>query len=186
MDLDRRRNKLEGKIFNNIHVLSFINMDKGCAKYLAKCHCGKEFITRGTRLSKLHTKSCGCLKHKSGDLCHTSLPHGEASFNDYIYNYKTDAKNRGYEFKLSRKEFRDIISKNCFYCNEEPSPVSRRKNRFNGIYIGNGIDRVDNNKGYTLDNCVSCCTMCNQLKKNYSLTDFLEKITKIYKHTVLK
>jgi hypothetical protein len=30
----------------------------------------------------------------------------------------------------------------------------------------NGIDRVDNEKGYLVENCVPCCFTCNSLKKS--------------------
>ena len=29
------------------------------------------------------------------------------------------------------------------------------------------IDRKDSNKGYSADNCVSCCFLCNKLKSNF-------------------
>lgn len=46
----------------------------------------------------------------------------------------------------------------------------------------NGIDRVDNNKGYTLNNCVPCCKTCNQAKHRLSQEYFIEWVEKIYKH----
>ena len=48
----------------------------------------------------------------------------------------------------------------------------------------NGIDRVDSSKGYTLDNCVPCCSICNTMKLNYTLQEFSDHITKVYNHFV--
>jgi len=39
-------------------------------------------------------------------------------------------------------------------------------------YTYTGIDRVDNKKGYVVDNVVSCCTICNRVKNNMSYIDF--------------
>lgn len=45
----------------------------------------------------------------------------------------------------------------------------------------NGIDRINSNKGYEKDNCVSCCPICNRMKLDLSLEDFYAHIEKIYK-----
>jgi hypothetical protein len=44
----------------------------------------------------------------------------------------------------------------------------------------NGIDRVDNKKGYTEENCVSCCGLCNRMKMKMGLSDFAKHIQKIH------
>ena len=44
----------------------------------------------------------------------------------------------------------------------------------------NGVDRIDSNKGYTKDNCVPCCKICNQMKSNIDIGTFLTQISKIY------
>lgn len=33
-------------------------------------------------------------------------------------------------------------------------------------YFYNGIDRKDNDIGYVIENCVSCCDECNKAKRN--------------------
>ena len=80
---------------------------------------------------------------------------------------KGNAKAREYDFQLSLKEYAEIISKPCFYCGELQKI---------------GSDRVDNSIGYTKENSVPCCSMCNYMKKNYSKTEFLSRIQKIYLH----
>jgi hypothetical protein len=51
----------------------------------------------------------------------------------------------------------------CYYCK------SQKENEVNGI------DRVDNSKGYTKDNCVSCCQFCNRMKLIYHPDFFITK-----------
>lgn len=50
----------------------------------------------------------------------------------------------------------------------------------------NGIDRVDSSKGYTLDNCVPCCSKCNYAKHEMSVEEFKEYITNVYQKLILK
>ena len=45
----------------------------------------------------------------------------------------------------------------------------------------NGIDRMDNTKGYTLENINACCCECNLIKKNYIYEDIINKFLLIYK-----
>ena len=53
-----------------------------------------------------------------------------------------------------------------------------------GRYIYNGVDRKDNNLGYTIDNCVPCCHRCNSMKSNLSYQNFIQHISNIYKTTM--
>jgi len=79
-------------------------------------------------------------------------------------NCKSSAKERGLVWELSENEF-DILNNNsCVYC-ESNEKI--------------GIDRVDNNRGYIKDNCVSCCIVCNKMKLNYTLEFFIEHCKKI-------
>jgi len=68
---------------------------------------------------------------------------------------RNQATRRKIEMLLTLEEYKSIISKPCFYCNYLlGSPVEK----------GCGIDRLNNNIGYTVDNSVSCCRICNQIK----------------------
>lgn len=49
-----------------------------------------------------------------------------------------------------------------------------------------GIDRVNSNIGYTLENSRSCCTLCNYMKKDYDLDDFLVHIQYIVRYMAIK
>ena len=81
--------------------------------------------------------------------------------------YKRDSKKgkRNYEFSLTKKQFMSFWGKKCYYCGE----------RINGV----GIDRVDNNIGYEIDNCVPCCGKCNRMKMSMICSEFIDKCKKI-------
>lgn len=83
--------------------------------------------------------------------------------------YQRHADRRGYEFCISLEEFIELISKVCYYCGE----CSKNKNDC-------GIDRLDNGVGYVLENCIPCCEMCNRMKMDYTIDDFLCKVKLIY------
>ena len=46
-----------------------------------------------------------------------------------------------------------------------------------------GIDRVDAAEDYTIDNCQSCCSQCNYMKKDFHLDVFTGHVARIFQHT---
>lgn len=85
--------------------------------------------------------------------------------------YRTNANSHGRNFDLTLKEFDNITKQSCYYCGE-----------FNGVFQGvpfSGIDRVDSNKGYTQDNVVPCCGVCNRMKGDLPQNDWIKHIQKI-------
>ena len=107
------------------------------------------------------------------------LPLGTSHIRYVFRAYKKNAQRRGISFALSMAEFRSIVVLNCIYCGAAPTIG------FSSLKVAiplNGIDRVDSQVGYSLDNCVPACTSCNKLKSNGSREDFLNHIRKIYGH----
>ncbi len=85
------------------------------------------------------------------------------------YNqYKTCAKKRKKSFDLTLEEFSTFWQKPCYYCGSEISNI--------------GIDRVDNKQGYSMQNIVPCCKMCNYMKNKHSVDVFVSQCKKIIKH----
>ena len=165
---------LIGHIFGRLQVISFSHFDHLKQPYWnCLCKCGVNKIIGGRHLTSNKIVSCGC-KHK--------LPKGVAAFRLLYRLYKRSAKRRRYDFFFTEEEFRDIISKNCFYCNIEPlqKATNWAKNLKNGEFYYNGIDRLDNNVGYIKENSIPCCKTCNFLKKELSYDEFLQAIKKIY------
>lgn len=86
-----------------------------------------------------------------------------------VQTLRADAATRGLEYTLDPRLARDLVTDNCFYCGAAPIPV-------------NGIDRVDNSRGYVEDNVVSCCTVCNTAKLDKSLLAFTGWVARAYAH----
>lgn len=137
------------------------------------CDCGviKDFnIGNITYPDMRGTKSCGCYAQD----VHASKNPWLTEYNAYIGN---TVKKRNLLFTLSVEEFQHLCSLTCFYCGAEPQSKMDV-----GKGVKNGIDRIDSSKGYTLDNCVTCCWTCNRMKSNMIDQDFIEHIRKIFNH----
>lgn len=138
-------------------------------RWLCKCDCGNMVTVLGYNL--VHsTQSCGCL---------APTPE-EVAFNIVYRGYIGDAKKRKMEFKLTKDQFGHLVKQNCLYCGAAPREGGAKSK--NAPYTYNGIDRVDNSQGYTLANCVPCCTVCNKAKGAGTLKEFLTYIVRAQKH----
>lgn len=152
--------------------------------WLCKCDCGTEREVYIYAILKGKSISCGCYnievvkKLKN----HWLKDPGESCRNHLILVYKKGAFKRNLEYKLTIEDFEKLTKQNCFYCNIEPKQLTGRTkySNTNGDYIYNGIDRVDNNKGYILENCVACCKNCNRAKRVMTQEDFLNWVSRIY------
>jgi hypothetical protein len=148
--------------------------------YKCICECGKETITALWGLKSGKSKSCGCYAR---DI--KKLDDGESAINRTLINYSSNAKNRGYDFNLTKDEFLEIVSKDCYYCSSTPSNKTSSKHN-TGDFIYNGIDRVDNTLGYNYNNCVPCCKICNIAKHDMTSEQFIEWIAKVYNNIIKK
>lgn len=107
------------------------------------------------------------------------MPKGIASMRSIYRSYILGAKERGYVFELTQDEFHNLTSQNCYYCGKEPETIAKPNPQINGVYVYNGIDRVDNTIGYIISNCVPCCKHCNTSKGTKTLQEFTEYISRI-------
>lgn len=175
---------LLGKTFGKWVVVDKTHVKYGNRNYLkwiCVCGCGNEGIISSYRLRNgLSTQCRKCSDIDRLGNTYGQLPKGEASFNALYTNYKFSAQYRDLVFKLNKNDFRKLTKERCFYCNAEPSQVHNPNGVYNGYYIYNGIDRKNNNKGYTIDNCVSCCKVCNYMKSSMDFDEFINRVKVIY------
>lgn len=80
--------------------------------------------------------------------------------------YRRTSLSNNREFTLTLEEFENLITQDCIWCKEQ----------------GGGIDRIDNNVGYILSNCSSCCSSCNYMRGSLTVEEFKEKVKKIYSY----
>lgn len=175
------RGDMIGKKYNRLKVINYVFTDKnGFAHWLCICECGKETTVSTTSLRRGNTTSCGCYAAEQR-LSANRKEFGEAAFNRLLRTYKRNAKDRNFSFEIPCNDFKNLTSSNCFYCGVAPFLTGSTTNTY-GFYLYNGIDRIDNSKGYTLENTVSCCKICNTAKNDLSLDDFKKWILKVSKN----
>jgi hypothetical protein len=177
---------LTGQKFGRLAVLKLAYTTLKKSYWLCKCSCDdKEVVVQSWSLQSGHTKSCGCLQKETiGNL--RALPDGDASFNTLYSAYRGRANKKGIIFDISIEDFKRLVSEKCFYDGVEPYRYIKDKGRFSNKHLFNGLDRIDNTKGYTLDNVVPCCKECNIAKNNMSLEDFKNWTKRLYKNLIEK
>ena len=163
---------LTGMIFNRLTAIKPVGKTKqGSIRWFCECACGGSNIVSAAHLRLGSTKGCGCLFR---------FPEGEAAFNKCYGEYKRKcATDRNHKWKLSMEQFRKITSSNCYYCEQVPSNCQKGAT-FNGSYMYNGVDRINNKRGYTIDNCVPCCFDCNKAKGTKTTKEFKEWSIRLY------
>lgn len=95
----------------------------------------------------------------------------QSCFNGILSAYRVSARSRNIEWALTKEWFQELIQRPCYYCG---GPLSNLRNRHGIAFRYNGIDRLDNSKGYTQDNCIPSCTFCNHAKMNLDIGEFAE------------
>ena len=108
-----------------------------------------------------YCKVCACAEARS----RTKSPKAKFS------NYKAGAKRRGYAFDLTFTEFMSYWKEPCDYCGDAIETI--------------GLDRIDNELGYSIDNVKSCCFTCNHAKDVMGEAQFLMWIEKVYTHSII-
>lgn len=169
------RNDLTGQKFGRLTVTKLIGSENSQTMWECLCLCGNISIVASGSLVSGSTKSCGCSK---GNWKNNT----ESAANSLFSNNKSSAAKRNLEFSLTKEQFLEITKRNCDYCGIEPLQIAKCKGGTNGDYIYNGLDRVDNEKGYTIENCVSCCKQCNISKASYTKEKFINWAKRLVKN----
>lgn len=125
--------------FGKYTVLECSHVSKnGHRKYLCRCDCGKEKIVFGSNLIRGHSTSCGCAKIKHG-LEKTRVYSAWREMMRRCYNTKSNTYERyGNRGITVCDEWHDINN----FLKDMGQPQK-----------GQSIDRIDNDKGYSKENC---------------------------------
>lgn len=152
------------------------------------CDCGNIIEANSFALTIGHKKSCGCLIKDIG--VSSRKLKGEVGLRRVYNGIKGRAKNKSLDFDISLDKFKQLTSANCYYCNSEPSSISKYGDSTpiyaeaieNGKYIYNGLDRINNDLGYTLDNVLTCCASCNMLRGDNMTVQETVEVIKLLKY----
>lgn len=167
-----------GQRFNNFVILEIAPSKSSnetgqiFSRWRCKCDCGKIFLITTKQIYR-GQKSCGCLSITSR--FHQHEPQ-EVIITSRLSRYINGAKRRNLSWELTREQFASLLFGNCSYCGAEPTQLVKLNKHIAKV---NGIDRVNNNLGYFIDNCKTCCQTCNMAKYTLSFDDFILWIKKI-------
>jgi hypothetical protein len=178
---------LSGRKFNSLVALSFSYRREplGRAMWSFRCDCGKTKVLSAADVIIGKQKTCGC-RINCTKRVRKSVPEEAARHNKFA-QYRYDAKNRGLEWSLTEEEFNTLSTSDCAVCGIEPLQIHtlKRKKGFDSC-LYNGIDRIDNSKGYVANNVRPCCKHCNLAKHTMSEDEFNSWISRIIEFHSLK
>lgn len=146
------KNDLTGQKFGRLLVIGIDDKNTRKTYYNCQCDCGKIKSIRADSLLSGAVRSCGCLK-KEQDRINLESNHSHKMSGTRIYQIWVGLKDRCYNPHNTRY---------CRYGGRGIWVCDEWKNNFSAFYEwskDNGysdnlmIDRIDNNKGYSPDNC---------------------------------
>ncbi len=152
------RYDLTGKRFGRLQVVRHAYVKKNQNWWECKCDCGNTTIIKARQLLGEFTKSCGCYRRE----CKSLEPY------KWMYNLiiRGNKRRKNYPDMMSFEEFKTfLVFDKCHYCGY---PIKWYKNQCSKLRNKEGwgyyLDRSDNSIGYTKENCVVCCPLCNHVK----------------------
>ncbi len=142
--------------------------------YIYVCNCGTEVRSQRSHLKKHSGKCARCAQFNKPFM---------ATYNELIKS----CQKRTIDMTISYEDFLKFTKEeNCHYCSANITwhPHTKR----NSIEIKGSraykLDRMNNDVGYHIDNCVVCCKRCNEGKSNkfsyeewFGMTKFLRDQT---------
>ena len=145
----RAKKDLTGQRFNRLVVIREYGRDKhGHVLWLCRCDCGNEVVVREDNLRSEHTQSCGCLQRER------ITTHG-CKHEPWYPTYSAMMQRCGHWEGGKESDLRKYRDRGITVCELwRNSPQA-----FGDWLIAHGwrkglqIDRFDNNKGYSPENC---------------------------------
>jgi len=163
-----------GSVYNNWKVKDHGFWPGGSPYILAEHTCGQ---IRKYTFDHFNKQKQSCKK------CIARIPfrktYLECCISDKLNSYKASAKKRGFSFELTREQFASLVQSECQYCDRYPYTryelrSARRigeHHRNDEVFL-NGIDRENSKLGYSIDNCVPCCKVCNTAKSTMTVKEW--------------
>ena len=160
---------LKGKKFGRLTVIQRVKNNGENVMWRCLCQCGTHVSIRSASLVHNRTNSCGCL--------HRDMVRKKPYFHIFTllkrrvkYAKFNPTKKRCH---LTFSQFLNFTAvKNCHYCSSQIQweiYSGRDGNRHKS-----NLDRKDNHKGYSEENCVVCCSRCNKMKGTLNYKEFFD------------
>ena len=147
-----------GKRFGRLVVLKRDDSSKRRIKYICRCDCGEIKSIQKCHLLSGATQSCGCLQKERAR--ESNLKHNGRKEYKRLYNIWKNMRKRCNNPNNIR--YKDYGGRGIKICNEwDNFEEFKDWSLANGYSDNLEIDRIDNNKGYSPDNCRWVTTKTN-------------------------
>lgn len=127
------------------------------------CHCN---MARGNRFSPegfiSHCRAISAWRNGLGCIIPEHPGWKARTFSEFA----SKAQKRKIAVNITNETMLALFGEPCHFC---------------GVTPAGGIDRKENNIGYLDDNCLSCCKICNQVKRNLDYDTFVSKCHQVVK-----
>lgn len=168
-----------GQRFGRLTVLGAIESSARCKipRWLCKCDCGKQLVVKENMLLKGSTKSCGCYAREM--LAKGRKLRKKPNRNTRLYKTWMNIRQRCNNPKAENAKY--YYSKGIAVCKEWDDDFDSFYSWAinNGYKDGLTIDRIDNERGYSPDNCrwITSKKQCNNRTNNVIIQFNNEKHT---------
>src|ERR1700733_11330148 len=157
-----------GRYYDDMQIIAYA----GEHTWVCKCpYCPNTFATRAGTLRRKNNekRSCGCRNRYN-------VPYWEANAMDI---WKISYRDADFSFV----QFVNLTQLSCGHCGKPPSNKADRGKKLRTekpiqatAFIYNGLDRIDNSKGHSLDNVIPSCATCNFARRNMPIEAFYAHI----------
>jgi len=130
-------------------------------EHFTACRANPDGLTYRCRLC--HNQTVQDSREHNPESYAVSLKKWQTSPKGRFTAYKHNTTDR--PFHLTFEQFMEFWQKNCSYCGDPIATV--------------GIDRIDSNKDYVLENCISCCVTCNMMKRTMTKEQWFAHMRKV-------
>lgn len=139
---------------------------------------------------------CGCVdKEKRRIRGLNKRSYDTVTYSTYYTSYISNCKVRKFK-PLNKKDWIKLVVQECAYCggiDTRNGATMKSYKRNNGVTLTpeiikkyekriNGVDMIDPSKKDYNNNSAPCCAMCNMMKNNNSVDEFLNHVKKIAKY----
>lgn len=146
----KTKEDLTGMVFGKLTVESFVPDNSRYLKWLCRCECGNRKVIMSQSFKRGATVSCGCYGTKRRSQAHTK--HGEAGATTRSGTYSSWANMMMRCDWASHPGHKNYGAKGILVCKQWHC-FEKFKADMGERPAGTSIDRIDNTKGYSPENC---------------------------------
>lgn len=107
---------------------------------------------------------------------------GHPVIKSMMASYRGSRAAQRYGFELTYQEFAALVVADCAYCGAKPQLRHYKRRGQSESLALNGIDRINNSRGYERRNVLTACSQCNFAKNDLDPRQFLGWIAGMLTH----